>query len=584
LDRPTGLAERWQMLRHEWVLILTAAVVTTLGAIVYSIGQAESFVAVSRVFVQPVLLQGTVTPQDRFGTNVDSLALSEPIDTQAEIAVGVEVTRRVTEAVPGWMMAVTSVNARPVTEDVLEIQAVSSDPLAATRVVNEYAIGFIQARQGVVQEAVRTAVTDLDRRISGIEARLAELQAQLSSSTLTVAEATIARIELDALTDSLGALNVKRDERQSDVLSISGGGEVLVKAAGASGESATPVRDGTVGLIIGLILGIGLAFLRGSANRRIYTLDGASEATGHEVLAAIPRRRMVSVERFGIGRNGVEQLSSGVSLGGFSNTGKTEMDPVDDAGRLWLPPATISAVSTLRSALIVRGFGERYRRLILLPSEPDDESTVATLGLAWACAHAGLRTVAVDAAIGADARDPLLGLLGPGLSELLGADAELPSVFLRWTSTPMLGVLPAGRSLAPVGDALAGTTPRIVVDALSDMTDVLLVRSPAASLGGDAVTWTALGDAVLLVLRAGVSRPGAAGRASRLARSTGIPVLGVVLTDANTQDVTVGVPDDSGSARGVGTTEGNGHGPAVEAPAPARSSKRRSATSPRSPS
>ena len=66
------------------------------------------------------------------------------------------------------------------------------------------------------------------------------------------------------------------------------------------------------------------------------------------------------------------------------------------------------------------------------------------------------------------------------------------------------------------------------MEQLTQNADVVVIRSPAVSSGGDAVMWMSVSDAVVLVVRAGACKPIMAERASQVARSLDVPVLGTV--------------------------------------------------------
>jgi Mrp family chromosome partitioning ATPase len=88
-------------------------------------------------------------------------------------------------------------------------------------------------------------------------------------------------------------------------------------------------------------------------------------------------------------------------------------------------------------------------------------------------------------------------------------------------------------------DVLGAHDPRALMEQLTQNADVVVIRSPAVSSGGDAVMWMSVSDAVVLVVRAGACKPIMAERASQVARSLDVSVLGTILMDADRHDGTI---------------------------------------------
>jgi Mrp family chromosome partitioning ATPase len=244
---------------------------------------------------------------------------------------------------------------------------------------------------------------------------------------------------------------------------------------------------------------------------------------------------------------------------------------MDDGAELRLPAVSASALAAVRASLVSYGLGSRYRTVTLLSPEPGQGSVVAAGGIGWACATIGLRAIVVDAA-GLDESDRVLPVPGArGLFEVLSGSARLTDVLVP-TSLQGLRILPPGRSRGHALDVLSAHDPRPLMEQLTQNADVVIVRSPAVSSGGDAVTWMSASDAIVLVVRAGACKPIMAERASQVARSLNVALLGTILMDADPHDGTIDVAVFSkrpGWAPSDKAVEGNGGKPSTpEKPRP----------------
>jgi hypothetical protein len=120
-------------------------------------------------------------------------------------------------------------------------------------------------------------------------------------------------------------------------------------------------------------------------------------------------------------------------------------------------------------------------------------------------------------------------------------------------------------------DVLGAHDPRALMEQLTQNADVVVIRSPAVSSGGDAVMWMSVSDAVVLVVRAGACKAIMAERASEVARSLDVPVLGAILIDADRHDGTIDGAVFSkrlGSPPSSGLLESNGGQPSTASDTP----------------
>src|SRR4030095_8789862 len=128
-----------------------------------------------------------------------------------------------------------------------------------------------------------------DRTIETLQAHADSLEAQRGLYPPESQLESNRRAELRFVSAQLVTASQQRDERSIEAESVTGGGAVVAAARSASVTGPTPLRDAGVGAFLGFALGIGLALLRSNSDPRVFTLDAAAEATGVEVLAAIPR-------------------------------------------------------------------------------------------------------------------------------------------------------------------------------------------------------------------------------------------------------------------------------------------------------
>ena len=284
---------------------------------------------------------------------------------------------------------------------------------------------------------------------------------------------------------------------------VSPGGVEVVSAAAVpkSPSSPKPVRNGLMGLVIGLLLGIGAAFVAEYFDDKVYTKAQAERLTGGTpVLAMIPKVP-------GAKRAGTSIIS--------------EIDPFS--------PAT-EAYRSLRTSMQFAGHNGRLKTILVTSSSGSEGKTSTVVNLAVVLAKAGERVVVV----GCDLRRPRIGgFLGrgevPGFTNVLLGRDELKSSLQTVPNTPGLALLATG--LVPpnpaelLGSDKAGSIFRLLAGAF----DTVIVDSPPVLPVADALILARYADAVLMVVSAGHTTEAELQRATELLQQVGVRLTGVVL-------------------------------------------------------
>jgi len=138
--------------------------------------------------------------------------------------------------------------------------------------------------------------------------------------------------------------------------------------------------------------------------------------------------------------------------------------------------------------------------------------------------------VLVDADLRGSSVHALFGLdASPGLSDVLAGDASLDDA-LVYLPDYRLTILPAGRTPQFPAELLGSAAMRRNIDTLRARFDRILIDVPAVTPLADVGTVAPLADAVVMVVRAGVTQRPALDQA--LDAFDEEKVLGVVLNDA----------------------------------------------------
>ncbi|MCT2293057.1 polysaccharide biosynthesis tyrosine autokinase [Janibacter hoylei] len=233
--------------------------------------------------------------------------------------------------------------------------------------------------------------------------------------------------------------------------------------------SPDPVRNIGLGLLAGLVLGLGLAFIRHALDTKVRGEEDIRAYSDAPMLAGLPlesrgsKRGLISVEENPHGRHA-------------------------------------EAVRRLRTNLMFVDVTTGRHSFVVTSAVPGEGKTTTAVNLALAMADSGRRTLLVDA----DLRDPsvarTLSMEGSvGLTTVLLGDADVHDVIQTWGSAGM-DVLPAGQ-VPPNPSELLGSAPmEALLSSLVDEYDFVLVDSPPVVPVIDAVVVERLTGGLLMIV------------------------------------------------------------------------------------
>jgi polysaccharide biosynthesis transport protein len=408
---------------------------------------------------------------------------------------------------------------------------------------------LIQLR-GLIQSTTKNLVQAVSSHLSAINARIASLGAlrARSASTIEVLPAMAEEeARLSRRVDALANLGdqLRQDFQKARMSEAVEAGDVdivdLADVPYATLTASKAFRIG-LGLLLGLILGIGGAFLIEAVNtsiRRPEDLEVMMQVPG---LAVIPR------------------LTPEAARPRLPGLGGRRKNSAADSRAAALGSATqpfsvgLEAFRMLRTSLIWSNPGEQLRSLVVTSASPGEGKTLTAANLAVTFAQDSLRVLLIDC----DVRRPRLhGLFrvprSPGLMDLLSegngggrsgarsltfdpallesGSADPASMVMRPTGVKNLTLLTCGALPTNASNLLSGARMQALMQELSKSFDLLVLDTPPVLATADAGILSALTDGVLLVVRAGQTDRAAAQRTYQLLTNVGARIVGTVLND-----------------------------------------------------
>lgn len=518
-----------------------------IGAGIFSMLQTPVYQATADVQLRPndpreqIDAQRLSTPADfgRFAAVQVDVIKSKAVATEAAKVLGGGVN-------PGRVQGAISAGTA-VASDKMRISVKDGDRVWARDAANAVVAVYIENRRQFAVASLEQAAELIEKKLQELQDRIALLDARIAGkpapagagSTITAPSGGATAFDSPAATPPGGpaptpdpgaeptteeGLKAARYaaavqyqslySRQQDLLvesSLKRGEAELLNQAEIPGSpiSPKPLRSGLLGGVVGLMFGLGVAFLREQLDDRVRTREDAEQAGGLPVLAELP----------------------------FDEAAAQDGSPM--VSMLATPHGHFAeAMRGLRTSIQFLGVDEPIKRLVVTSPTRDDGKSVIAANLAAAFALAGLKTVLISA----DLRRPTVGKLfdlvdeNNGLTDLLAA--ERPTVggeelkltdHLRATQTSGLFLMLAGTIPPNPAELLGSRRMQGVIDALSQVFDIVIFDCPPVLAVSDALVLAEKADGVLVVAAAGGTEKGALTRAVELVERTGSASLGLVL-------------------------------------------------------
>ena len=316
------------------------------------------------------------------------------------------------------------------------------------------------------------------------------------------------RIKELNVTENIGAMNI-----------------TILEVATAEESPVKPQKTRVMAMVMvmGLMLGVGLALLRDWTDHRLRSAEEVAACVGAPVLGVVP------------------------SMKGKHETAESARLVADDP-----TSHTAEAYRTIRTGVFFGvPEGEAKTIVVTSPTAGDGKTTMAC-NLSIAMAQAGQRVLLIDC----DFRKPRVHRVfkmdgDVGLSNVLAGRSELNDAIQR-NGVEGLSILPCGPTPPNPSEMLNSQAFLDVLEKIKDEYDQIIIDSPPVMPVTDSRILAAVCDQTILVIRAEKSTRKAAEHASEGLRSVGARILGVVVNAVTTRK--------GGYGYGYGYGYGHGYG------------------------
>jgi capsular exopolysaccharide synthesis family protein len=472
--------------RQKWIVLLAVAVVPLL-AFATSRGQERLYQASADVLVNAQnptaqalnLTAATDSPPDRYVATQAKLARVGRVASMALQAVNVR------DRTAAGLLANSSVSA-DLTSDLLTFSVKDPSPTLATKLANSYAKQFTLYRRSLDGAGLSAAIADAQRKVTALAAS-GDGRSELSR-------------RLTATTGDLEALQTLQ--------AVGSSATVVGFAGSASLVQPKTTRNVILGVIVGLALGIAIAFIREALDTRVRSADELRARLAMPLLGQISKPSL--------------RLPRSQELATSSNPMSASTEPF----------------RMLENRVEILQLENPVGSIVLTSPREDEDTSTTAANLAVALAQSGRHVILLDLDLRNPRIDRLFGLHDLGFTDVAMGFALTEALNVvdvnngrPAAGTGMLEVLTAGERPPDPGELLSSRAAAETLAALDRRCEVLLINTPPVLAAGDAMTIAKHTDGVILL--AEVNRVRRATLVETRQVLDGCPAmkLGVIATD-----------------------------------------------------
>jgi succinoglycan biosynthesis transport protein ExoP len=284
-----------------------------------------------------------------------------------------------------------------------------------------------------------------------------------------------------------------------------------------------------IGLLGGLGLGLGLAFLINYFDNSVRSIDDLTDAVAVPTLGMIPTFELFPAN---------EKKLLGDSHGKDKVDERHVTTKEDGIPDFIKNPKSIASESyrSIRTALLLSQADTPPKKLLVTSSQASEGKTTTSLNLAASFASTGRKVIIIDADLRKPKLHKKLGLDGEhnGLAEVLAGLKNIDDVVIN-DLIPNVTVMLSGTIPPNPSELLGSQSMEKMLNELAEKYDHVIVDSPPVLPVTDAVVLSRYVDGVAIVVRAGVTPKRVVQDATAKLSYVGAKILGCILNDVDTK-------------------------------------------------
>ena len=485
-----SLRDYWRVIvRRKWVIVV-ALLATVIPALALAVMQEPIYQSQAQMLINSRPTGGVFGNAQQTNVNPDRI-----VQNEIRVLEG-QVVRQRLRSKFGIDQEIPPVSGMSIgATDVVAVRVRSGNAESAANLANAYTQAYIETKRDLALDNMLSAATEVQAKITEFQTRIDQLTTQIAAAPTD----TSLTAQRQALLTQQAVFRQRLDQMQVDSALTTGNAQIVQAATVSSVPvEPTPARTAALAIAVGLLLGLGAAFLIDYLDDAIRTRSDVAKVAGDRpVLAVVP------------------------------------IDPPPDLRPVSLSQPHDLAVEeyrALRTNVQFLGFDRDLKALMVTSSIAGEGKSTTAANLAVMLAQAGNSVVLVDA----DLRKPRIREMF-GLVEGRGLTDNLLGTPLSETIVPFdehLHLVRAGAVPPNPSEMLSGRRMKAIVTELRAKFEYVLFDTTPVLPVTDAIAVSRHVDGGLVVVQSGRATGQALQEALADLDRVAAPVLGVVLNRA----------------------------------------------------
>ncbi len=254
-------------LRRRWVLVPICGLLGAAAALLASAALPVSYASIVSVVIEPTIgnaLAPTNTGQSLANMNTEiAVATSTPVAQLVKRAVHTNLTANA-------LRQKVKVTASP-NSQVLQISYAAASPQQAQAIASAFGNAYLDYRKQTSADSTKSVLANIQTAMTQTRSQIDQAVRQLTAASPATQAYAVAARQVQSASSTLSALQSQADQIR---FSQSAPGRVLSPATLPSRPKGIPHRLWPfVGLLLGLLIGIGLAWWRALRDPRAYDVE-----------------------------------------------------------------------------------------------------------------------------------------------------------------------------------------------------------------------------------------------------------------------------------------------------------------------
>ena len=385
-----------------------------------------------------------------------------------------------------------------------------------------------------VQGEVASKIRELEDRDRILEQSAAQLRQQVKQLSIVSRQYTDIQQELKISTENLNQFLTKREALRIDAGQRRTPWQILTPPGEPVPSAANTKQTTMLGVILGLLLGIGVALLLDKLSSVLHDPDEIKEISKFPVLGVIPfSSELEDIEDL----NSLGKLVSFADIGGRMQQMGQKIGLNNGAKSHYYTASPFSeAFRSLYTNIRLLGSDTQVRSLVISSSTPGEGKSTISVHLAQAAAALGQRVLLVDTDLRRPKVHEQLGLVNTsGLTNAISSDLEVERLIQQSPGERNLFILTAGQIPPDPTKLLSSQKMQNLMGQFKVAYDLVIYDTPPLVGLADTKLIASKTDGIIMVVRLGKTKRSVLSQALEGIKVFSVPVLGMVINGSREQ-------------------------------------------------